>query len=59
VHGARELALGYEHSCARTDDGVLCWGANDDGQLGAGGRDLGFSATPLPVVRYHSDLDQP
>jgi alpha-tubulin suppressor-like RCC1 family protein len=30
-----QLALGYHHSCALRDDGlVLCWGVNDYGQLG-------------------------
>jgi len=34
---AAELALGREHACARTAEGdVVCWGANDAGQLGDG-----------------------
>ena len=31
------LAVGYEHNCARLDNGTLkCWGANNYGQLGLG-----------------------
>jgi len=34
---AAGLALGREHACARTAEGaVICWGANDVGQLGDG-----------------------
>jgi alpha-tubulin suppressor-like RCC1 family protein len=33
-----EVAGGWFHACARTDDGeVRCWGRNDDGQLGITG----------------------
>ena len=33
----RALALGFNHSCARLDDGsVKCWGSNAYGQLGVG-----------------------
>jgi alpha-tubulin suppressor-like RCC1 family protein len=52
LHGAKELALGTSHSCARTDTNVLCWGWNDEGQLGSGQYDLLSSSTPLPVVTY-------
>jgi hypothetical protein len=35
VAGAVEIALGYQHGCARDAAGnVFCWGRNDDGQLG-------------------------
>lgn len=34
---AQALALGARFSCARVDGAVWCWGANDRGQLGAGG----------------------
>src|SRR4030095_5235174 len=33
---ATDIALGRDHSCARTDAGVMCWGRNDVGQLGDG-----------------------
>lgn len=32
-----EIALGYDHACARSADGTLrCWGRGDSGQLGDG-----------------------
>ncbi|NVB41840.1 hypothetical protein G6O69_28670 [Pseudenhygromyxa sp. WMMC2535] len=35
-----DLELGYAHSCALlSDGGVMCWGSNDDGQLGLGHTD--------------------
>ncbi|GIX35138.1 MAG: chromosome condensation regulator RCC1 [Lysobacteraceae bacterium] len=43
----RDLALGDEHSCARTDSGVYCWGWNGYGQLGDGSTTS--SATPVSV----------
>ncbi len=46
---AKLVVTGYEHSCALSQAGVvLCWGANDHGQLGAGSIG-GSSALPLPV----------
>jgi alpha-tubulin suppressor-like RCC1 family protein len=37
VHGVRDVALGFEHTCALLDNGkVKCWGRNDVGQLGQG-----------------------
>ena len=44
---AESLALGDNHSCARSQGEVYCWGANDAGQLGIG--DLGSSETPTLV----------
>jgi alpha-tubulin suppressor-like RCC1 family protein len=31
-----EVAAGARHACARRQGGLLCWGANDRGQLGPG-----------------------
>ena len=31
-----EIATGYYHTCARGLSQVLCWGRNDNGQLGTG-----------------------
>lgn len=44
----RHLALGASHSCAlRNDQTVRCWGTDEDGQLGDGGRRT--SPKPVPV----------
>jgi alpha-tubulin suppressor-like RCC1 family protein len=34
----RSIAGGVEHQCGilKTDDSVVCWGLNDEGQLGNG-----------------------
>ncbi|HJL18799.1 MAG TPA: hypothetical protein RMH99_24265, partial [Sandaracinaceae bacterium LLY-WYZ-13_1] len=32
--GVREIAAGHDHSCARTEARLYCWGSNDRGQLG-------------------------
>lgn len=41
---ARDVAVGERHSCALLEDGtVVCWGANDDGQIGSAGA---FNAIP-------------
>ena len=43
-----ELALGTDHSCARADGDVYCWGRDNQGQLGQ--NDVaGPTADPVPV----------
>lgn len=34
--GATELAVGFDHKCARLSDQVRCWGGNGNLQLGGG-----------------------
>ena len=66
-HGAREVAVGADFSCALLDDGtVRCWGAGVYGQLGTG-----FTVTlgdnenpadaptfiPVPLTREATDID--
>lgn len=46
------IAAGGQHSCALASNKVLCWGANDRGQLGVG--DQESRDAPTPIV---SDLD--
>lgn len=46
------IAAGGRHSCSLVSSKVLCWGANDRGQLGDG--DLEARDTPGPIV---GDLD--
>ncbi len=50
VAGAADVAAGARHSCALLRDGgrVVCWGANDKGQLGTGA--TGASALPGDTV---------
>ncbi len=48
--GAKALALGYGFSCALALSGeVSCWGGNQVGQLGSGGRDAEVHAAPQRV----------
>lgn len=42
------LDVGTSHACAATDDGVYCWGGNDQGQLGVSG--VASSAVPVRVA---------
>ena len=43
---ASDVAIGANHACAVTTDGqVMCWGANNSGQLGDGSN----TARPMPV----------
>lgn len=49
VSGAVEIVVGASHACARKADGtVLCWGSNDEGQLGDG-TTVKSRATAAPV----------
>lgn len=42
----KQIAMGAEHSCALTEEGVVyVWGSNDDGQCGHS-RKYGLLATP-------------
>lgn len=50
---ARDVSAPWTHSCILSqDDRVLCWGANESGQLGRGqsGDALASSSTPAEVV---------
>ena len=47
---AQLLSAGKEHTCAAVEGGtVLCWGSNQEGQLGNGGFEDTPEATPLSV----------
>jgi len=49
VAGVAQLASGYYHSCAIGGDGrLVCWGSNDEGELGRGTRWI--TPTPQPVT---------
>jgi alpha-tubulin suppressor-like RCC1 family protein len=49
-NGASSIATGYFHSCAvRRDKTVVCWGGNQDGQLG-NGRSGAENDSSVPVV---------
>jgi alpha-tubulin suppressor-like RCC1 family protein len=50
--GVTQVSAGEYHSCAVTNaGGALCWGSNNEGQLGVGETytQLGYSSTPLAV----------
>jgi alpha-tubulin suppressor-like RCC1 family protein len=50
LSGIKQLATGGAHTCALGGGGgVVCWGANDSGQLGNGVED-GKNAPPSPVL---------
>lgn len=56
VEGVVEAAPGMDHTCARRADGqVLCWGRNQDGELGDGsvGAPKGPTAVALPAPAIH------
>jgi alpha-tubulin suppressor-like RCC1 family protein len=53
VDGALEVACGGHHTCVRMSDGsVLCFGRNDEGQLGDG--TLDSRPQPAPMAGVHS-----
>ncbi len=65
--GIVEIALGAVHSCARRENGeVLCWGGNQDRELGDGntrhadcansGVAVPFDCSPEPVVARVADV---
>ncbi len=48
VVGADLVVAGWQHSCARVQSRAVCWGVNEDGQLGNG--TLTRSAAAVDVV---------
>jgi alpha-tubulin suppressor-like RCC1 family protein len=53
VDASMSIAVGSAHTCARTSTKVLCWGKNNDGQLGLGdiaARNYPEAITGLPTV---------
>lgn len=61
--GIAEMALGYDHSCARLNDGtVRCWGNNGDHQLGNNTREpsllpqavAGIEGATHIIAGYHN-----
>ena len=50
--GVEGLWAGWAHTCARTSEGMRCWGRNDSLQLGAEGRGSANAAitTPRPMA---------
>jgi alpha-tubulin suppressor-like RCC1 family protein len=55
IEGARQIAAGSAHSCALLDvpGQVMCWGRNDNGQLGHGE----VSDAPIPQPDLVPELD--
>src|SRR6185436_4225001 len=50
INNAVAVAAGGSHTCARlADDGVMCWGQDNEGQLGDG-RLGAMVAAPTPVA---------
>jgi alpha-tubulin suppressor-like RCC1 family protein len=55
------IAAGAGHTCAIVNNAqgngsVVCWGANDKGQLGNGGTPATFSVAPVPVKTATGNL---
>ena len=47
LKGVKQVVLGVDHSCALLEDNrILCWGQNDQGQLG---RERGPSSVPVAL----------
>jgi alpha-tubulin suppressor-like RCC1 family protein len=52
LKGVAEIALGAAHSCARLTDGsVMCWGANEAGQLGDGSTAERRAPAKVPALK--------
>ncbi|MGQ0799402.1 MAG: RCC1 domain-containing protein [Pseudomarimonas sp.] len=46
--GIAAISVGFEHTCAlTTGDSATCWGSDESGQIGDGGRNYGISAAVL------------
>ena len=43
----QSIAAGSSHTCVIQNGAVLCWGSNQNGQLGISGAQA--SATPVPI----------
>jgi alpha-tubulin suppressor-like RCC1 family protein len=60
--GATSLVVGYYHTCAVADARLVCWGSNEEGELGRGTRALSASPVAVPLDdasdistgRYHA-----
>ncbi|MDA0715066.1 MAG: putative Ig domain-containing protein [archaeon] len=50
---ATAVTIGQFHSCALLDNGsVMCWGKNDEGQLGTGSTSTSPTSTPTLVASF-------
>jgi alpha-tubulin suppressor-like RCC1 family protein len=50
LQGVVALAAGDRHACARVGDGLVCWGANEYGQLGDGSTEARPAPVPLALA---------